>query len=94
MKLNPETGIPPRKNQVKDEPKRFYISAKRSVKLALEQEAFSRGTDAWTLAGLVVESWISAGCPDYGFSTQSPVSQNPPSSPSPSPLADDQGGKA
>lgn len=86
--------IPPRKDQVKDEEKRFYVSAKKSVKLHLEQEAFSRGIDAWALAGFVLESWLAAGCPDFGPSGQSPVSKNPPPSSSPSSLADDQGAKA
>lgn len=84
--------IPPRNPNQEDEEKRFYVTAKRSVKLQLEQEAFDRGTDVWTLGGLVIEAWLKAGCPDFGFSGQPPVSENPPPSSSPSQLADDQGG--
>ncbi len=88
------TIIPPRKSQVKDEEKRFYVVAKESVKLELAKEAFSRGVDVWVLAGAVLQSWLSAGCPDLGFSGEPPVSKNPPPSSSPSQLADDQGDKA
>jgi hypothetical protein len=56
--------IPARKSEIKDENKRFYVMAKASVHLALQQEAFKRGTDLWTLGGFVIASWLDAGCPD------------------------------
>ncbi|GHD52488.1 hypothetical protein SAMN05216429_106135 [Marinobacter persicus] len=94
MKLKP-TVIPPRQDHVEDPEKRFYVMAPRSTKVALENEAFNRGTDLWTLSGAVLQAWLAAGCPDYGFAPdQPPVSDNPPSSPSPSQLAHDQGDKA
>ena len=56
--------IPKRKKELQDEPKRFYVFAPSSVYLALQKEAFNRGTDLWTLAGSVLASWVSAGVPD------------------------------
>ena len=95
MKPQPTPPIPPRQRKVRDEEKRFYVQSKKSVKLDLEKEAFARGVDLWTLGGAVIEAWLSAGCPDFGFpSDQPPLSENPPSSPSPSQLADDQGAKS
>ena len=87
--------IPPRQAKVEDKSKRFYVQSTTSVKLALEKEAFSRGSDLWTLSGSVLAAWLQAGCPDFGLSSDQSENQNLPSPPSSSsPLADDQGGKA
>lgn len=56
--------IPGRQTTVKDEGKRFYVFAPASVKLQLEQEAYKRGTDLWTLGGMVLTTWLNAGAPD------------------------------
>ncbi len=71
--------IPPRLNQVEDKEVRFYVVAQTSVKLALSEEAVSRGTDLWTLGGAVLSQWVAAGCPDRLTAPSSP------SSPAPSP---------
>ena len=73
--------LPPRKAQVEDKEVRFYVTAPGTVKLALQEEAFRRGTDLWTLGGSVLALWVAAGCPD-GLSGTSPVS-----SPTPSPTS-------
>jgi hypothetical protein len=87
--------IPPRQRTIQDPEKRFYVQSKKSVKLELEKEAFARGTDLWTLGGAVLEAWLAAGCPDFGFSPDTPAaSENPPPSSSPSPIADDRGAKS
>jgi hypothetical protein len=64
--------IPPRQRTIQDPEKRFYVQSKKSVKLELEKEAFARGTDLWTLGGAVLEAWLAAGCPDFGFSPDTP----------------------
>ena len=74
------TMIPPRQAKVDDKDRRFYISAPSSVYLHLQQEAIQRGTDLWTLGGLVLTQWLQAGCPDLAASTESPC-------PSPSTVA-------
>lgn len=56
--------IPARQKDIRDEKKRFYVMAPSSVKLALEQEAFKRETDLWTLGGYVLATWLAAGAPD------------------------------
>lgn len=85
------TFIPPRQDHFEDKERRFYVVARSSVYLQLQQEAISRGTDLWTLGGRVLTAWLDAGCPDFGFtSDQSESPLSPP--PSSSPLADDQGG--
>lgn len=86
--------IPPRQTNIEDKDKRFYVQSTTTVKLALEKEAFARGSDLWSLSGAVLASWLDAGCPDFGFSSAEldPVSESPPSSSSP--LADVQGGKS
>ena len=56
--------IPARKSEIKDEIKRFYVMAPVTIKLALEKEAFRRGTDLWSLGGQVLQSWLAAGAPD------------------------------
>ncbi|XKH01809.1 hypothetical protein LG325_03275 [Marinobacter nauticus] len=87
--------IPPRQRTIQDPEKRFYVQSRKSVKLELEKEAFARGTDLWTLGGSVLEAWLKAGCPDFSAGPDAPaVSENPPPSSSPSPIADDQGAKA
>lgn len=62
MKKTPK--ITPRQTHIKDENKRFYVMAPATVQFALQKEAFSRGTDLWTLAGEVLGSWVAAGYPD------------------------------
>lgn len=86
--------IPPRQTNIEDKDKRFYVQSTTSVKLALEKEAFSRGSDLWSLSGAVLSSWLDAGCPDFCFSSAEleRVCEFPPSSSSP--LADDQGDKS
>lgn len=56
--------IPARQIEVRDELKRFYVSAPTSVHLALTQEAYKRGTDLWSLGGFVLATWLAAGAPD------------------------------
>lgn len=58
-------NIAPRQTHIKDENKRFYVMAPASAKLAMEKEAFNRGTDLWTLCGQVICQWIAAGYPDH-----------------------------
>ncbi|MBD3657805.1 hypothetical protein [Marinobacter sp.] len=87
--INP---IPPRQKNVEDKDRRFYVCTPSSVYLKLQQEAITRGTDLWTLGGAVLHAWLSAGCPDFGFTAGQSESSVPPSSSSP--LADDQGGEA
>ncbi len=87
--------IPPRQTNIEDKDKRFYVQSTTSVKLALEKEAFSRGTDLWTLSGSVLAAWLHAGCPDFGFSGDQVPDQSieaPPSSSSP--LTGPKGGSA
>lgn len=74
------TTIPPRQKVVEDKDRRFYVHAPSSVYLSLQQEAVQRGTNVWTLGGLVLAQWLSAGCPDLAVSSESPC-------PSPSPVA-------
>lgn len=64
MKRNEKINIPPRQKHIEDKSKRFYVMAPSSAKLALEKEAFNRGTDLWTLCGQVLCQWIAAGFPD------------------------------
>lgn len=64
MKGTENIKIPPRQKQIDDKNRRFYVMAPSSVKLALEKEAFNRGTDLWTLGGQVLCQWIAAGFPD------------------------------
>lgn len=71
--------IPPRLAQIEDKDVRFYVVAPSSVKLALSEEAVSRGTDLWSLGGAVLAQWVTAGCPD------SLSDNSAPSSPAPSP---------
>lgn len=85
--------IPPRQDNIEDKEKRFYVHSTTSVKLALEKEAFSRGTDLWNLGGSVLGAWLAAGCPDFGLpsdQTETQVLKSPPSSSSP--LTGSQGG--
>ncbi|MFT0212904.1 hypothetical protein VQ643_09860 [Pseudomonas sp. F1_0610] len=56
--------IPPRKVNVEDKEKRFYVIAPSSVHLELQKEAFKRGTDLWTLGGAVLSEWVKSGFPD------------------------------
>lgn len=56
--------IQPRQAHIKDENKRFYCMAPASVHLALQNEAYKRGTDLWTLAGQVLGTWVASGFPD------------------------------
>lgn len=72
--------IPPRLAQVEDKEVRFYVHTRASVRLALTEEAHNRGTDLWTLGGLVLAQWLEAGCPD-GLSVNSAA---PSPAPSPS----------
>ena len=72
--------IPPRQTAVEDKDVRFYVTAPASVRLALTQEAHDRGTDLWTLGGLVLAQWLEAGCPD-GLSVNAAA---PSPAPSPS----------
>lgn len=58
------THIPSRIDNAEDPKKRFYVFAPASVQLALQQEAHKRGTDLWTLGGLVLANWVAAGFPD------------------------------
>ena len=74
--------IPARQVKIKDELKRFYVSAPTSVHLQLTQEAYRRGTDLWSLGGSVLASWVAAGFPDQIVPAE-PVSPCP----SPSSLA-------
>ncbi|MBL3826569.1 hypothetical protein JHD60_16710, partial [Marinobacter sp. MW3] len=46
--------IPPRKDQVEDKDRRFYVCTPSSIYLQLQQEAIQRGTDLWTLGGSVL----------------------------------------
>jgi len=87
------TVIPPRQDTFEDKERRFYVVARSSVYLQLQQEAIGRGTDLWTLCGSVLTAWLHSGCPDFDVSDASePASvSNPPPSSSPSRLADDQG---
>lgn len=59
-----KTKILPRQTHIKDENKRFYCMAPASVHLALQNEAYKRGTDLWTLAGQVLGTWVANGYPD------------------------------
>lgn len=70
--------IPPRLAQVEDKEVRFYVHAPASVRLALTEEAHKRGTDLWTLGGLVLAQWLEAGCPD-GLSVNAAASSPAPS---------------
>ncbi|TWH71301.1 hypothetical protein LX59_01584 [Azomonas agilis] len=56
--------LPPRKSDLEDKVKRFYMFAPTSVVLALQKEAAMRGTDSWNLGGIVIAQWLAAGCPD------------------------------
>ncbi|WP_029654863.1 hypothetical protein [Marinobacter daepoensis] len=82
--------IPPRKDQVEDKERRFYVSAPSSIYLQLQQEAIHRGTDLWTLGGNVLRSWLEAGCPNFG--PQAPLEEPSSPPPSSSPLAHKKGG--
>lgn len=84
--------IPPRQDHIEDKERRFYVVAPSSIYLQLQQESIARGTDLWTLGGLVLTSWLRAGCPDFGFKPGTESCESPP--PSSSPLAHDQGGGA
>ncbi|MFV8570043.1 hypothetical protein MARI_32910 [Marinobacter sp. JH2] len=84
------THIPPRKDQVEDKERRFYVSAPASVYLQLQQEAIHRGTDLWTLGGSVLRSWLEAGCPNFGPQAH-PLEQPSSPPPSSSPLAHEKG---
>ena len=75
--------IPPRLDKPEPKERRFYVTADSTVHLALQKEAHARGTDLWTLGGAVLTEWLAAGCPSI-----SPLSPHP----SPSSVADDQGG--
>lgn len=87
--------IPPRQSTVQDKDRRFYVCAPSSVYLELQQESYRRGTDLWTLGGAVLQAWLAAGCPDFGFASEpSDLSDSPEPPPSSSPIADDQGGEA
>lgn len=58
--------IPARKDisEIEDKERRFHVLAPASVVVALQVEAGKRCTDAWRLGGLVIQSWLEAGCPD------------------------------
>lgn len=75
--------IPKRQKKLTDENKRFYVSAPESVRLALQEEAYKRGSDLWTLCGTVLTAWVAAGFPD----SITPSDVSPCPSPSPSSLA-------
>lgn len=67
-----------------DKEKRFYVVAPASVHLDLQREATERGSDLWTLGGIVLSEWLRAGCPDFN-----PNSESVPA-PSSSPIAGQQ----
>lgn len=47
-----------------DKDRRFYVFAPESVFIDLQIEAKRRSVQAWYLGGLIIKSWIEAGCPD------------------------------
>lgn len=79
--------IPPRLDNPEPKERRFYVVAESSVYLALQEEAHHRGTDLWTLGGLVLTAWLAAGRPSTF--ADSPLS--PSSSPSHSVAGDQEG---
>jgi len=82
--------LPPRKDQVEDKDRRFYVCTPSSIYLQLQQEAIQRGTDLWTLGGSVLTAWLEAGCPTFGTQDQHPEKPSSPP-PSSSPLAHEEG---
>lgn len=56
--------IPKKLKNPKESNKRFYVFASASTYIDLQNEAYKRGTDLWTLCGSVLTAWLAAGCPD------------------------------
>lgn len=58
--------IPSRVNpvEIEDKERRFYVFAQESVFINLQIEATKRGVQPWYLGGLIIKSWLEAGCPD------------------------------